>query len=194
MPELLAQHLRAAPPRPRPARGRRAGTARRRSGSAGSPPARRSRAPGAPRGCVPSRSPTVSQTFAPCWRSIVTLIGGTARPSTVMPRRSGSSVAVGRRALGPHPVLAHPAGRGQLQPPLQRAVVGQQQQPLGIEVEPPDADHPRHLRRQMREHRVAALLVALDGDEPDRLVVAPQPRRLGRRQRLAVDGDRVGGA
>ena len=41
------------------------------------------------------------------------------------------------------------------------------------------------------ENGVAALLVALGGDEPERLVVAPEPHRLGGGERLAVDGDLV---
>ena len=64
---------------------------------------------------------------------------GSARPSTVMPAAQRLERRVVRRPVRPHPVLAQPAGRGQLQPPLQRPVVGEEQQPLGVEVEPPDA-------------------------------------------------------
>ena len=48
----------------------------------------------------------------------------------------GFELGLGRVALDPHPVLAQPAGRGQFQPALQLAVVGQQQQALGVEVKP----------------------------------------------------------
>ena len=74
------------------------------------------------------------------------------------------------------------------------AVGGEQQQPLGVEVEPPDRDHAWKLRRQRLEHRLPPLRVLVAGHEPLRLVVAPQPRRFGLRQRLAVDGDLVGRA
>src|SRR5438552_16172236 len=45
-------------------------------------------------------------------------------------------------AVDAHFVAAQPAGRRQLEPSCQRTVIGEQQQPLGIEVEPTDRDDP----------------------------------------------------
>ena len=94
--------------------------------------------------------------------------------------------AVVRRAVHPHAVAPEPAGRGQLQPAGQRAVVGQQQQALAGEVKPADADHARQLGRQPLEHRGAALRVAMRGHQADRLVVAPKPRALRHRDHVPV--------
>ena len=94
-------------------------------------------------------------------------------------------------AVRAHAVAAHPAGGGQLQVAGERAVVGEQQQALGVEVEPADGDDARQVLGQRVEHGRAALRVAVRGDEALGLVVAPQPRRLGGGQRLAVDQDAV---
>src|SRR5437773_9250772 len=47
------------------------------------------------------------------------------------------------RAMRSHPVSAQPSGRRQFQKSRQRAVVGQKQKALGVEIEPPDADQAR---------------------------------------------------
>jgi len=91
-------------------------------------------------------------------------------------------------------ITAHDAARRQLHLPRQGAVVGEQEQALGAEVEPAYGDHPPHAFWQALEHRRAPLRVAVGGHQPDRLVVAPEPSRLGRRDRLAVDGEHVGRA
>ncbi len=87
-----------------------------------------------------------------------------------------------------------PAGGGQFQHALETAVVGEQQQALGIDVEAPNGHHARHLGRQGGEYRRPALRVARRGDEAFRLVIQPQPCALARGQRHAVDGDAVGRA
>jgi D-alanyl-D-alanine dipeptidase len=81
--------------------------------------------------------------------------------------------ALVRHAVHPHAIAADPAVRRQLQFPGQRAVVGQQQQPLAVQVEPPDADHTRQARRQLFEHCRAALRIAMRRHQADRLVIAP---------------------
>ena len=45
--------------------------------------------------------------------------------------------------LHTHPVFAAPAGAGKLQMSCQAAVIGQQQEAFGVEVQPPDRQHPR---------------------------------------------------
>ena len=94
-------------------------------------------------------------------------------------------------AVDAHLVAPDPAARRQLERAREPAVIGEEQQPLRIEVEPPDRDDARQLRRQMREDRVATALVAVRRDESGRLVIAPQPRPLALGQRLAVDPDVV---
>ena len=94
---------------------------------------------------------------------------------------------------GPRPIAPHPAGLRQLQRPRQLAVVGEEQQALGIQVQPPDGDHARHARRQVLEHGRAPLRVGVADQQAGRLVVAPHPRRLGRIDGLAVDGEDVAG-
>ena len=91
-------------------------------------------------------------------------------------------------AVDAHPVAADPAGRGQLEVTRQVAVVGEQQQPLGGEVEAPDRQQARQSRGQALENGRPALPVAA-GDQTGRLVIAPQTRRLGHGERPAVDGD-----
>ena len=53
-------------------------------------------------------------------------------------RCSGSSAACVDRAVGAHAVAPQPAGRRQLEHAREPAVVGQQQQALGVDVEPAD--------------------------------------------------------
>ena len=59
-------------------------------------------------------------------------------------------------AMRAHAIAAQPTGRGQLQHPREAAVVGEQQQPFGVDVEPADCDHARQVRRQRGENRSAA--------------------------------------
>ena len=98
---------------------------------------------------------------------------------------------LGDLAVGAHAVAPEPAGRRQFEQARQAAVVGQEQQALGVDVEAADGDDARHLRRQRGEYGRPALRVARGGDQPFRLVIEPQPRALARRQRDAVDGDAV---
>src|SRR5579871_6712455 len=95
------------------------------------------------------------------------------------------------RAVGAHPIAAQPAGRRQFQDAGERAVVGQQQQALGIEIEPADADQPRQVLGQPRKDRRPAARVGMRGQEAARLVIKKQACALARRQRLAIDGDAV---
>ena len=91
-------------------------------------------------------------------------------------------------AIGARAIAALDAGRGQLQLPLEAAVGGQQQQPLGIEVEPPDRHQPRQVVGQAIVDRRPPLGVAFGDQQPGRLVIQEQPRRFGRANGLAIDG------
>ena len=68
---------------------------------------------------------------------------------TVMDARNRHAVAnavkfvLRDRAMRSHPVSAQPSGRRQFQKPRQRAVISQKQKPLGVEIEPTDADQAR---------------------------------------------------
>ena len=90
-----------------------------------------------------------------------------------------------------HAIAAQPARGRQLKPALELAVIGQKQQPLGIQVKPPDGHHPRQIARQRIEHRLPPLFIRGRGDQPDRLVIEPEPRLLWRLQRLAIDAHLV---
>ncbi len=94
-------------------------------------------------------------------------------------------------AEGPDPVAAQPAGRRQFERALDAAVVGEEQQPLGVDVEASDGEHARQMTRQHLEHGRPTVRIALGGHETARLVIEPEARALGRRQGLAVDGDAV---
>ena len=95
------------------------------------------------------------------------------------------------RAVRAHPVAPQPAGRRQFEHAGERAIIGEQQEALGVEIEPSDADEPGQLLWQMLEDGRPALRVGVGGQEPARLVIEEQPRALARRQRLAVDADPV---
>ena len=94
-------------------------------------------------------------------------------------------------AMRAHAIAPDPAGARQLEMARQRAVGGEQQQALGVDVEPPHRDDARQLGRQSLEHCLPALRILVAGDEAAPLVIAPQPRGLRLRQRLAVHRDRV---
>ena len=140
---------------------------------------------------LPSRIATVIQAFAPCWRSSVTVIGWKRLAV------DGQAAAQGleRRIVGPavdaHPVAAQPAGRGQFQPALERAVIGQQEQAFGIEVEPSDADDAGHVGGQIVVDRRAPLLVARGGHPAGGFVIKPEPRGFGRVEHAAIHRDLV---
>jgi hypothetical protein len=79
-------------------------------------------------------------------------------------------VQVGLRyaAMSAHAVAAQPAGRRQLKRAGEPAVVGEQQEALGIEIEPSDADHAASVWATRRRWW-AALRIGTGGDEPARL-------------------------
>ena len=96
-------------------------------------------------------------------------------------------------AIHTHAVFAQPTGRGQFQLAFQRAIIGQQQQALGIQIQPAHAHHAGHFGGQRVINRGAPLLVAGGCHKACGLVVQPQARRFRRRQRRAIHGDAIPG-
>jgi hypothetical protein len=91
------------------------------------------------------------------------------------------------RPMRAHPIASQPASRRQLQHARQPAVVGEQQEPFGVDVEPADCDHARQVGRQHSKNRVSPLWIARGGDETPRLVEQKEAGALRRAKRGAVD-------
>src|SRR6185437_16122399 len=83
------------------------------------------------------------------------------------------------------------AGIRQFERARQPAVIGEQQQPLGVEIDPTDRDQAWQALGQIVEHRRPPFRVGMGRHQPARLVEQEQTGALARRQRLAVDGDDV---
>ena len=127
----------------------------------------------------PSRRLTVSQALSPFARSSPASIGAVAHAldrHALCQRRQRRAP---RAAVHAHAIAAEPAGRRQLQLPRQRAVIGQQQQPLAGQVEPADADHARQSPGQFVEHGRPALRIAMRRHQAVGLVIAPQAGAFG---------------
>ena len=82
-------------------------------------------------------------------------------------------------AVHPHAVAPQPARGGAFEMAGQLAVIGEQQQAFGVEIEPPDGDDAPQFLRQRLEHGRPALRVAMGGNAPLRLIIAPEPWRFG---------------
>ena len=96
-------------------------------------------------------------------------------------------------AVGPYPVTAHPAGCRQFQQAGKSAVIGQQQQAFGIDVQSANRDDARHVLRHLIENRRTVLFITMRHDKTRWFVVPPQPRRFTFRQWLAVNLHRISG-
>ena len=108
-----------------------------------------------------------------------------------MPSLKASSRACVDGPMRAHPVAAQPTGRRQFEHPREAAVVGEEQQALGVDVEPADRDDARQVRRQGVENGRPPLGIAGGGDEAAGLVEQEEPGALGRGEPLAVDPDVV---
>ena len=143
---------------------------------------------------LPSRRPIVSQALLPCSRSSVAFDAAVEhavdRDAVLQP---GQRLFVDL-AVDAHAVAPEPAGRRQFEHARQAAIIGQQQQAFGVDVEPADRHQPRQVRRQHVEHGLPALRIAIGGHHAGRLVEQEQPRPLDRRDLDAVELDRVVGA
>ena len=95
-------------------------------------------------------------------------------------------------AEGPGAIGARNARRRQFHRPLQFAVIGKQQKPLGVEVEAADRHHAPGIAGQRIAqggvNRRASLGVAFRRDQARRLVEGEEARFLCLFDRLAVDG------
>src|SRR6185437_9417401 len=94
-------------------------------------------------------------------------------------------------AMRTHAITPQPAGLWQFQFAREPAVIGQQQQTLGVEIEPADRDQPRQTFGQIVEHGRPSLGIGVRRHQPLGLVIEEQPRALARRQRLSIDSDHV---
>jgi hypothetical protein len=91
-------------------------------------------------------------------------------------------------AEGAGAVGALDSGRRELELALQLAIRGEEEEPLGVEVEAADRDDPRQVLRQAVVNGWPAAEVPLCREETGGLVVAEQTRGGGRFHRLAIDG------
>ena len=85
-------------------------------------------------------------------------------------------LVLGDAAMGPGAIPADDPGGGLFQGARQTAIIGQQQQALGIEVQSAHGDQPRQTFGQGLEHRRTALGVVVTGHQADGLVIAEQAR------------------
>ncbi len=99
----------------------------------------------------------------------------------------GIEIGLGDFAIGPDAVTAEPAGIGQFDHPRQAAIIGQQQQPFGIDVEAADRHHTRQALRQGTEHGRATFGIPCGRDQTARLVIEKQPCPFALGQGIAVD-------
>jgi tRNA(adenine34) deaminase len=100
-------------------------------------------------------------------------------------------LGLGGVAERPGAIAADPGVAGRFQGARQLAVIGQQQQAFGVQVQAADRDQARQVLGQRLEHRRPALGVVVGGHQPGGLVIAEDPRRLALGHQLAVDGEEV---
>ena len=96
-------------------------------------------------------------------------------------------------AMGAHAIAAQPARGRQLQHAREPAVIGEQQQALGVDVEPAHGDDARKILGHGVENRRPAFGIAVGRHRAARLVKQEQARALTRADGAAVNGDLVGG-
>src|SRR6185437_5902852 len=90
-----------------------------------------------------------------------------------------------------HAVAPQPSGLRKLEQARKRAVIGEQQQAFGVEIETADADEAGQVGRQLLEDGRPALRIGARGHETARLVIEEEPRALAGRQWFAIDADTV---
>jgi len=94
-------------------------------------------------------------------------------------------------APGADAVAPRPARRRKFEKAREFAVIGEKEEALGVDVETADRDDAGHVVRQALEDRRAAFRILRGRHQAGGLVIAPEPRRLELRQRLAIDDDAV---
>ena len=96
-------------------------------------------------------------------------------------------------AVRAHAIAPQPSGRRQFERAGEAAIVREQQQPLGIEIEASHADETRQILRQHAENGRATAGVGVRRQQAALLVIEEEPRSLAHGQRLAIDFDAVAG-
>ncbi|MCY1244234.1 hypothetical protein D9M72_572970 [compost metagenome] len=94
--------------------------------------------------------------------------------------------------MGAHAVAAQPAGRGKFEHAGKTAVIGQEQQAFGVDVEAADRQDARQFVRQVVKDRRAAFRIGIGGHQSGRLVVEPQACALDAADRVSIHFDMVG--
>lgn len=102
-------------------------------------------------------------------------------------------LVLGDAAMGPGTIAADDPGGRLFQGARQTAIIGQEQQALGIEVQSADGDQPRQAFGQGFEHRRTTLGVVVTGHQADGLVIAEQTRRFGIAHHGPIDGEDITG-
>lgn len=105
--------------------------------------------------------------------------------------REGGKARLIDSAVRPHAIAPYPSGRRHLEPAGEAAIIGEEDQPLGIEIEPADRDHARQMLRQTLEKRRSAPRIPVRRHEAGRLVASPQPGRFRGGDLLAIDQDAI---
>ena len=101
---------------------------------------------------LPSRRPMVSQTLSPWMRSSRASIGAVIDAFDGDAAEQGVELLLGDVAVGAHLVAAQPARVGMGDDAGEAAVVGEEEQALGVDVEPPDRHDARQVLGQAVEH------------------------------------------
>ena len=100
--------------------------------------------------------------------------------------------SLGDGAVGAHAIAAQPAGRGQLKHALEAAIIGQQQQAFGVDIETTNGDHARQtVGFEVLENGLATFGILLGNHQARGLVVEPDAGALAGSQRRAIDQDLV---
>src|SRR5262249_24365370 len=79
-----------------------------------------------------------------------------------------------------HAIAAEPSGRRQFQYTRKPAIVGEQQQTFGVDVESSDTDEPRQVLRQCAENSIASLRIGMACHKAARFVVEEKTCALAR--------------
>ena len=93
--------------------------------------------------------------------------------------------------MSAHLIAPCPAGGGKLQNPRQTAIIGEDQKPLSVDIQPTDRDHPRHILWQAVKHGGPAFRIRMAGHKAARLVIEPGAGGLCILERHPVDHDHV---
>ena len=87
-------------------------------------------------------------------------------------------LVLGDAAIGAGAVAARKPCLGMFKLTRKLSVIGEQQQPFGVQIKPPYGNHAAKLFRQAVKDGEAAFLVLMRGHKPCGFMVAPEPRWL----------------